>query len=355
MVIIILFSSCELELLGLEAEDAAMIGESMEDVTMLRDFGVEMESGRLMIAENEAVFNTKLENVRINASDELYIMKNGEPKVFAELVDEQTIKLTESPYKNVSLGGKLYTVRGNNVFVRSSAFYDISNSNLTGYKYNTGRLVMVVGEENGFFKIPLYPGIVGYVNKELLIPAVAGYQYSKNYISDSASSTLNKINLHPEEYVTNKDFLKKKEYISIIVAVTDKDGNYSTEISNRIGNLLNNKGYRTTASFFSPRFYSDGEFADLFSGNISSFKKYKLKDHADLLLVGMFSMSVRTNTIDQNMKTATLDITLKEINLQNQIIEYSDSPNISGNGLTENEAEQDALNSLIGYLKKSMK
>src|ERR1039458_5483574 len=135
-----LCSGCELALLGIEGEEAMMLAEGAEDAALLRTAGVEVESvgGRLMIAEDEAAFNTKLENIKLNESNELYMMKKGKPKEFAELVDEENIKLTEAPFKNVNLGGKLYTVRGSNVFVRSTPIYDVSNSNCIS-QYSTGR------------------------------------------------------------------------------------------------------------------------------------------------------------------------------------------------------------------------
>jgi|ERR1035437_8451812 hypothetical protein len=354
-----LFSGCELAFLGLEEEGLAAglgegLGESMASAELLTDVGVEVESvsGRLIIAEDEAAFNGKLENIKLNESNELYMMKNGKPKVFAEMIDEETIKLTESPFKNVNLGGKLYTVRGSNVYVRSSPLYDVSNSNWTGTSYNTGRLVMVVGEENGFFQIPLYPGKVGYIKKTLLVPVVAGYNYSSN---SKSVSNLTAINQHPEKYVANTDFLKKTGYESVIVVITDNDGNYNAEISNRVANVLSSKGYRTTASFFPNDFFQNGEFTQLYSGNVNIMNKYKLKDHANSIFVGMYSMNMRTNQIKQDMKTATFDITVKKINLENQTTEYSDSKNIAGTGWSENEAEQDALNSFIKYLKLNVK
>jgi hypothetical protein len=350
--IIFLCSGCELALLGLEEEGMAAGAGELMDAELLTDEGLEMESGRLIVTEDEAAFNGKLENIKLNSENELYTIKDGKEKILGDVIDEEHIKLREAPFKTVNLGGRLYTVRGSNVYIRSSPFYEVSNSNWMGMTYNTGRLVMVVGEENGFFEIPLYPGKVGYIKKDLLVPVVSGYRYTSN---DKATSNFKMINQHPEKYVANTDFLKKKGYESVIVVITDNDGNYNVDISNRIANVLSAKGYRATASFFPNEFFQNGEFSQLYSGNVNIMNKYQLKEHANSIFVGMYSMNMRKNQIKQDMKTASLDITVKKINIETQMTEYSDSRNIAGTGWSENEAEQDALNSLISYLKLNIK
>lgn len=280
---LISLSGCEVGMLGLEAEEASLMAKVADEAGLLRDVGVKVESGRLMIIEDNGAFNAKLENVKLNETNELYTIKNGSRNVFAKLVDEGNIQLIESPYKNINLGGKLYLVRGNNVYVRSTPYYKVNNSNWTGVSYNSGRLVMVVGEENGWFKIPLYPGSDGYIESKSLVPAVTDYKYSENQIPNSTAINLNKINMYPESYVSNSNFVSPPSSLSFTKwCLNNTECNLLKTSNGFQTEILNSNSNNSNATFYDIQVYS--------SNNVHLEKdskyifKFKLKTNNRFLL-----------------------------------------------------------------------
>lgn len=178
-IIFISISSCAARVLGVLAA---------EEVAAIRLLGVRATATELVI-ESEAALAARLPRVRLlrtpGARSKLYIRQNGKNTVYADLLNQSTIKWSKSGAVH-NIPGSFYTVKnGSAVRLRTGPgktypVYATANPN---------RVVILLEENQGWSKIRLSDKVSGWVESAFLLAAapysnneeltnVANYSYS---------------------------------------------------------------------------------------------------------------------------------------------------------------------------------
>jgi antitoxin component YwqK of YwqJK toxin-antitoxin module len=171
---LIFLHSCALELELFSVEEASLMAEEEASLVAESNIGRYSADGAYIL-ENPSGLSAEFRQVKLSRTigtpPRLYIIRNGTPQYVAEIVDESTVKFIQSNIKR-SLPGRLYTIDGDGVRVRSSSFHS-DDYNVFAH-VNRDQIALVLGpEDEGFLEVQLV-GIdtVGWISKKYLRPAV---------------------------------------------------------------------------------------------------------------------------------------------------------------------------------------
>lgn len=126
-------------------------------------------TGGIVVAD-EATFYSQISRVRMlsGSTPRLYFTENGAKTIFADVINARTIKMTNG--RVVNLPGKLFTVNGSKVNVRTNPF--INDYNVFA-KVEKGQPLLVLWEENGWYRVQISNNQQGYIRATLLAAAIA--------------------------------------------------------------------------------------------------------------------------------------------------------------------------------------
>jgi hypothetical protein len=331
IVAIISFTGC-IELLELgEVEELGAVGVEVEEL------------GTLRIASADLVAE-EISGVKMFEEGELSIMKNGRVSRFAEVIDNNRIVLENG--KIVKLPNPLYRVN-EDVFVRRSPFRN--SSMISSEHYAPGQLVIVNDEINGWYEVMLPNREFGFIPVAALSIAQPS-THRNSYKKESVKRTgyRNGVN-----YIVNNSFINVPNTKDMIVNITFSDGSFDETSSIKLSSIASDKGYHSTPSFFSKYYYIDELSKQLKLGNLDYINKMKLYNHADYLLIGEYSVKIRLNQLRNDMLTSDFTYNLSMINLKNGNIEKNFSNTIYGNGWTDSQARNDALQAFYQIIKQA--
>lgn len=314
------------------------------EVSELGAAGIEVEGTGLLRVVSPEIVAEEISNVKMIGDGDLGIIKHGGMTRFAEVLENDRIVLKNG--KIVQLPGPLYTIN-EDVFVRQAPFENSGVMN--GEHYSSGRLVIVNDIVNGWYEIMLPNHEFGF------IPAnSANILHSKHFNTYKKQIKKRKPGFHEGvNYIVNSSFINSSQTKDMIVNVTYDDGSFDEISSLKINSIALEKGYRSTPSFFSKYYYIDELGNQLRVGNLDYINKLKLNKYADYLLIGTHSTKIRPNQIQANMLTSDFSYTLNLVNLKTGTIEKSFINTIHGNGWTDSQARNDALQAFYQIINQN--
>jgi hypothetical protein len=175
----ILISGCAARLLGVLAES---------EVALLARTATLRATSVGLLVESEAAISSTLARARLMRTaagrSQLYVIENGKKNIFGELVNTRKFKWLESGYE-VPLPGRIYEVR------KGLASINLRHGPGRNYSvYKTipeNRLVIILEESNGWYKVQLDNDITGWILASALVPA------SNNKAESDSRNELKKI------------------------------------------------------------------------------------------------------------------------------------------------------------------
>jgi len=300
------------------------------------ELGAGVEAGELgtLTITNPELIAEEISSVKLSGAGDLSIIKNGQVSRFAEVIGEDRIQMSSG--KIIKLPGPLYTV-DEDVFVRRSPFNNSGNV-ISGEHYAAGRLVIVNDEINGWYEVMLPDHQFGFVPVSTL-----SIIHANHIVANYHQGLSHKGFREGVDYIINKSFTHQAGSKNMIVNITYHDGSFDEQSSVRINSIATDNGYRSTPSFFSKYYYIDNLGSQLELGNLTYILKLKLANYADYLLIGNYSCKIRLNQYQADMLTSDFTYMLNLINLKTGTIEKSMAKTIHGNGWTDDQARNDAL------------
>jgi len=152
-------------------------------------------------------------------------------------------------------------------------------------------------------------------------------------------------------YLLSRSFLNRAESTEVAVLVINEERKAIHNIDQKIASLLKSKGLNPTASLFTGRFVSDDKFERVFSGDANETKTLELSNHCDHIVLGKSSVHFTQNPDMENMITARASIEFRIISAKTGIIENRFTLSETGAGFSKADAEQLAMERILGKLE----
>jgi len=200
-VLMLCLTGCIAELALLEegaaleiAEEGAALGAAEEGIAAFEMEDALMSSSErslLALEEREIIGGTvtsetaltELENVRLVEQPNgrppqlRFVNKSGEP--FAEVINKRKLRFFDGKGE-VYLNNDIYAIKGDNIPLRTSPTTNISNIKRMLTNEN-GKLVLKLGEQNGWYKVLIDRNEIGWIKNSLLIPVIIAGSERRNY------------------------------------------------------------------------------------------------------------------------------------------------------------------------------
>jgi len=145
----------------------------------------------------------------------------------------------------------------------------------------------------------------------------------------------------------NTSITKSSGKTNIAVTVVDENGNISSSISSSIANIYNQTGNNGNTGLLRSSFIRKSGFQELLEGNSEIIDKLKLSSHTDYIAIGRIRYSIRKGTLVDGTFVSTASITMSIISANQKSIAKSFSFSENGNGATETQAQEEAIQKLI--------
>ncbi len=144
-----------------------------------------------------------------------------------------------------------------------------------------------------------------------------------------------------ERYVNPYTRRIKNRKTAALLVLGDADG--ASTLQERLSSALKEKGLEPAEGLFKPDFLGDGSAAKFFGGDWSYVKKLRLEDYADVIV--LMRVTHRTTSADaiEGLRTATLILDMKCLDVVNLRIDGSRSATVKGAGFSESEALRGSL------------
>jgi hypothetical protein len=102
-------------------------------------------------------------------------------------------------------------------------------------------------------------------------------------------------------------------------------------------------GVTPVHSLFKPAFISDGSAMALFNGDWSQAQQIGLADHVGYVILGTAIVSYTKNGRLEGVRTASLELQLKALNVRARSVVYDATINVAGAGFSESAALDNAV------------
>lgn len=145
----------------------------------------------------------------------------------------------------------------------------------------------------------------------------------------------------------NTSIINSSDYTNIAVTVLDESGNISSSISSSIADIYSQTGKKGNTGLFKSSFIHTSDFQELFNGNSEIIKKLRLSNHADYVVLGRISFSTNKGTLVEGTFVSEASIAISIISAKQQSIARSFSFSSKGNGVSEKQATDNALQKLL--------
>jgi len=150
---------------------------------------------------------------------------------------------------------------------------------------------------------------------------------------------------------------KKEDYNSYInplnranvsVVILDPTGKLSITMASEIAEVYRKAGITATSGLIRSTFISKPEFQELWEGNSEIIQKLNLGAYTDYLAIGEINFTNRTGKLVDGTVICTASITMSIISTRSKSLKNSFAiSNATGNGATESQAKEDALQKLL--------
>jgi|GEM_PF-6171825 len=173
---------------------------------------------------------------------------------------------------------------------------------------------------------------------------------SKSTLTDpinpiNTESKSEKISFH--SYV-NTFITNSSENIDVSVIVVDNAGNPAMSESDAIADIYKRTGKTGTVGLLRNSFTHRPEFEELQQGNSEVIEKLKLDRHTDYLAIGKVKYAIRSGTLVSGTIVCNASISMSIISINDKTIAQSFTiANANGNGATESQAQEKALQKLL--------
>ncbi len=145
----------------------------------------------------------------------------------------------------------------------------------------------------------------------------------------------------------NSSIINSSSNTEISVTIVDENGNISTSASSEIANIYNQSGLKGNTGLLRSSFIQKSGFQELFEGNNEIIEKLKLSDHTDYLAIGKIKYKMRIGELVEGTTICSATISMSIISANSKTIVKTFTFSANGNGVTETQAQEEALQKLI--------
>lgn len=145
------------------------------------------------------------------------------------------------------------------------------------------------------------------------------------------------------------------ERVNVSVIIIDEQANLSNDVSSSIATLYSNAGNSTSMGLFRGDFTKKSSFRELMEGNSEIIEKLGLYQHTDYLAVGKIRYKYRNSDLVSGSIVCSITISMNVISTSKKAVVKSFTiSNANGNGATEDQAKEDALQMALKYYSENI-
>lgn len=133
----------------------------------------------------------------------------------------------------------------------------------------------------------------------------------------------------------------------IAILIITGNGHPANGLSSNIATLYRNQGYSVTNSLFTKSFIQSGYLRELRNASSRIINMLNLKTHVKFIALGKIIYVFRKGTLVEGTTICTANITMSIISVDQKSLVNSFSFSVNGNGVTESQAQEEALQKLI--------
>lgn len=127
------------------------------------------------------------------------------------------------------------------------------------------------------------------------------------------------------------------------VLIFEKSGAELSAADSYVSSQVSQDGLAPVLSLFTPAFVSEGRAIALFNGDWSQAREIDLSDHATYLILGTADVSYTENGSLEGVRSASLELHLKALNVDTQSVLDDATINVAGAGFSDSAALDDAI------------
>jgi hypothetical protein len=148
-------------------------------------------------------------------------------------------------------------------------------------------------------------------------------------------------------YYINSTIINSKDNVDVSVTVIDENEHDFSSVSSEIANIYIQKGKRSNYGLLRSSFIHKKEFQELFEGNSDIILNLGLKKYTDYLVLGKISYSMQKGKLVDGTIVCVATITINIISANANTITKSFTFSVVGNGLTEFQAKEYAIQKML--------
>lgn len=145
----------------------------------------------------------------------------------------------------------------------------------------------------------------------------------------------------------NSSIIKTGNNNDVCVTIVDENKNISSPISSSIANIYKETGRTGKTGLLKSSFIHKSGFQELLDGNSEIIEKLKLSSHTDYIALGKIQYTMRKGSLVDGTIVCTASLTMTIISATQKSVLKSFSCSSNGNGVTENQAQEEATQKLI--------
>jgi len=145
----------------------------------------------------------------------------------------------------------------------------------------------------------------------------------------------------------NSSIIKTGNNNDVCVTIVDENKNISSPISSSIANIYKETGRTGKTGLLKSSFIDKSGFQELLHGNSEIIERLKLSSHTDYIALGKIQYTMRKGSLVDGTIVCTASLTMTIISATQKSILKSFSCSSNGNGVTENQAQEEATQKLI--------
>lgn len=168
---------------------------------------------------------------------------------------------------------------------------------------------------------------------------------NSNYSKENSNITEENFNSYINTSFTNTSIN------DIAVTITDGAGNISSSLSNSIALIYSQNGYNGKSGLIRSNFTGKNSYKDLTEGNSDIIEKMKLISYTDYLALGKIYFTFSKGTLVDGTFVCTASLSMNIVSTKQKSLIKSFSCKVNGNGVTEEQAKEYAINKLLSKFK----
>lgn len=172
---------------------------------------------------------------------------------------------------------------------------------------------------------------------------------SESLKQNISNTTSNNNSAKKEDFSSyiNTTISKTANYTNIAVTIIDADDNISSSISSSVADVYTKSGMMGINGLLRNSFVHQSSFQKLVEGNSEIIAELKLSNHTDYLALGKIQFSIKNSNLVSGSFVCTATLTMNIISIGEKALFKSFSLNATGNGATESQAQEEAIQRLI--------